>query len=650
MVVAFHAGLPLPGGSTGVDVFFVISGFVITGTLGRELATTGRIDLPRFYVRRIKRLLPALAAMLTFVAVAGILLDPAGTGHVSASTGVYASIFAANFFLYTLPTGYFAVSAQLDPLLHTWTLAVEEQFYLVFPTLLLGSWWFGARILGARAGRVAAFAAIAIVSIASFVLAVIWSGGSPFRGIRSPFDFAFYGSPARAWEFGIGASLALAVPLLRRLPMLGGAALAAFGAALVVLAAAISGQNTPVLTSPILIAVVGAAALIAAGTGTGTKNSISQLLEQRLPVFVGNLSYSVYLWHWPLIVFARALFPSSGAAAPIAAGLSLVPAWLSYCYVENPIRFNARIRGRAVIAMAAACVALPIIASMGLAALQSHLPIASAAALHADYTRGCDSIAPFGDASRTQCTWAVANPRGTVVLLGDSNAGQFTEPFAAAARRARYDATVTTLSNCPFVQLRVHFRLSEGCAQHNRRSLAALLRARPSLVIIAARTDAYIDGTAATLGKLDGDSVERSPARKARLFVDGLRTELQALNRIGVPVIVVHPIPLLPENEQTCAVVLLMLSSCRGSLSRVAVDRELRAAIAVENEAMQGLPLSPSLDFESELCTRDRCASRRAHGGLIMYRDEDHLSVDGSLTLAPEFYDAIRAHAATRTG
>jgi peptidoglycan/LPS O-acetylase OafA/YrhL len=287
-VVAFHAGLPVRGGSTGVDVFFVISGFVIAGTLRRELEATNRLDLARFYVRRIKRLLPALAAMLIVVALAGILLDPSGTGRVSGLTGIFASLFAANFYLYSLPSGYFAVSTQLDPLLHTWTLAVEEQFYLVFPAILVGSWYVGARLAGARTARRTAFAVIAAGSLVSLALAVLWSGGWGVAGVNAPYNFAFYASPARAWEFGIGAILSIAASLLRRLPMLAAAALAAAGVALISLGAAISSPNAAVLTSPIMLAVVGAAALIAAGTAGETQKAFRACSDSGFPFSSGT--------------------------------------------------------------------------------------------------------------------------------------------------------------------------------------------------------------------------------------------------------------------------------------------------------------------------------------------------------------------------
>ena len=207
MVVVFHATLPFPGGFVGVDVFFVISGFVIASMFLRDLEAHRTISFSRFYARRARRLLPALALVTTVTVIAtAIIQPPFGVQQTTGVMGRATSLFIANIAAYRLPSGYFGTDSVTNPLLHMWSLGVEEQFYLFFPMLLLLAWHLGNR-LRRRAELVVG------------VLLLIGIAGSfayCYRATKQNPPFAFYWIQCRAWEFGVGAALALVTPYLRR--------------------------------------------------------------------------------------------------------------------------------------------------------------------------------------------------------------------------------------------------------------------------------------------------------------------------------------------------------------------------------------------------------------------------------------------------
>ena len=625
-VVLFHAGA-VAGGFVGVDVFFAISGFVITTTLVRELEDTGTLSLPAFYGRRVKRLLPGLAVMLGFVAVAGVLLTPEAAVHITALTGFSAAVFGANFYLYSLPHGYFDVSSNLDPLLHTWTLAVEEQFYIVYPLLLLVAWRIGR--------RVPALIAIGGLTIASFLLAQWWSQLNP--------HLAFYSSQARAWEFGAGAVTGLLTPLSRRIPHFVASAIGAAGLA-AVLAAGEGSAAVEGLAASLLVPVGGACLLMIAGH---RENAVSTVLSLRPLTWIGDLSYSWYLWHWPLIVFGRALWPGSGFVTSLAAVGSLVPAWLSYRFVENPIRFRRTLTARTYVRLAAVCIAVP--AALFASALDLRLPNASAATygFHIDYQRGCDDAAPLGYRPLARCSWAADHPRGTVVLIGDSNAGHFSEAVIAADRSLQFDTIVATFSSCAFADGLAVFDNNErekDCAWFDSGSLTWLLRQRPNLVILGTRADSYIQDPRIALAA-PGMPPEHDPAQKARVWAERLHSALARLDRAGVPVILVHPVPELPSFDPgSCAAFLLYIDwGCRGSVSRRAVDARLAQTLAAERAAIAAVRRAGLLDLEDYLCSSTMCSS--VYDGLLMYRNQNHLSIPGALALTPIFRRTIESHA-----
>ena len=661
LVIAFHSGFSVPGGFTGVDIFFAISGFVITGTLLAELESKGRISFPRFYLRRIKRLLPALALVLLFVALVGMLADPVGAQRMGALTGIFASVFSANIYLDHLSTDYFALNTALNPLLHTWTLAVEEQFYLLFPALLAVGWWFGSKaILKRRARPVAAFVIVG-VCIASFLLAYALPRGytpvGPTRGIR----FSFYSAPTRAWEFGAGALVVLATPLVLRIPswltrlagVLGAIALA------VTALSHLSVNRTPEVA--VMLPVAGTCLLL--GAGIGESWGVSRLLGLRPLTWVGDLSYSLYLWHWPFIVFAKALYPyHPHRTAAAAAALSLLPAWLSYRFVENPIRYSARLRPsslvvkRAAAALVGICILVPMAANAGLLRVKEAVSHSDGMTgwkesqkPHLDETAGCQSEVPLGERKEGGCTWRVARARGDIILLGDSQAGQYSEPVIRAGKREGFNVSLATYDACPSIGLRQSSTLwgeKTGCVRFGHETISTLVKRKPSLVFLALRTDLYVLDYHYQLAAPGAKAFATSTEGKTKLWMRALRSTLTRLNDAGIPVILIQPPPQLSVDINDCAVARLLIDKCARTVSRSWFMRLMRPLLARESAVVRSTPASWVMSIADKICSATECSTVR--GDIVQFRNNMHLSIAGALKLTGSFQRLIAAHAVPR--
>lgn len=508
-VVLFHTHVPgFTGGFVGVDVFFVISGFLITGIIAREI-DAGQFSVLHFYERRARRILPALFAMLAFVLAMAAWLYLPGDFEAVPKSALAALGFVSNLWFFA-HTGYFAGGADTMPLLHCWSLAVEEQFYIGFPLLL----WLVAR--HAPRWRVGVIAGVAVVSLGWAVWKAADTDG-----------FAFYMLPPRAWELFAGALLALraAPPIARRWLREG---LAALGLGLILLAVFTYSPATVFPGLSALVPVLGAALLIHVAPGT----RVGKVLASPLPVGVGLISYSLYLWHWPLIVFAEyardAKLSGLWQIGTIAAAFAL--AWASWRWIERPFRSPQRFGRAQIFAWSGAGMALLGALALALVPLggwASRFPpeVARFTAAKDDFSparKACLSSAIGGE--RPDCTFGPRGAVPTALLWGDSHGVEFAWVLGQEYG-ARGEALIQrTRGSCPPLWGLVR-PTDPGCAAFNGDVLNLLART-PSV------TTVYLAGLWAQ-GEYRDD-----PQSLARL--DATIGRIRAL---GKRVVVIGPVP-----------------------------------------------------------------------------------------------------------
>lgn len=599
LVVIYHSGVGLPGGFLGVDVFFVISGFVIGRLLLAEQVSAGRIALGRFYARRIRRLVPALAAVIVFVALVSVVAtSPFGElRRMIGAVGVGAVFYGANVALLMVgQDGYFDLDATTNPLLHTWTLAVEEQFYLVLPLLLIALGTIGRR--RGRPGRVVVVG-VALVAVASFLAGAVLSGSARL-GSDDALVFsrlAFYSAPTRMWEFLAGVLLALLGSRIGRIGGWAAVGCGAVGLAGIVGAAVLLSETTPTPGWTTMVPVVGAVCVIVAGGARA--NPISRGLSNRWMVWIGDRSYGWYLWHWPFMVFARFSFPTMSTWAVLAVGVAaLVPTELSYRWLEQPIRRGTGWSGRRIVGLAAVCSGLavaslvalwtvPGIGSAGTGQVERSLEPAF------DLERTCLTVGRDDETGlEAHCTWPVPEARGKVVFVGDSHAGALAEVMAATATRAGYELSVAYRPGCVFADVeRVYTdrRRTAACRDFLDTTLDRIELARPDLVVMASRQDFYLRSDRFPLRDPVTGATGRTEPTRAAIFQRGLQRTLQRLSDRNIPTVVIATVPeLAPFDLDLCPAWRLWVrpESCARTLPRTVVDERRQVPLTATRAAI----------------------------------------------------------------
>ena len=654
-VILFHAGFSLfSGGYVGVDVFFVISGYLITGILISDLER-GSFSIARFYERRARRILPALfVVMLACLPFAWLWMLPGQLQDFSAS--LMAVVFFVSNILFYNQSGYFAASAELKPLLHTWSLAVEEQYYLLFPIALRMLW---------RHGRARAFAIVAAIAVASLLLA-------GFGGHRNP-DANFYLAPSRAWELLAGSVCAFATagPLAARrggLPVRSKDLLAGAGLALIVHAILRFDATTPAPGFYTLAPVCGTMMiLLFAAPGTW----VARLLSMRGLVGVGLISYSAYLWHQPLFAFARlrSLTEPGMLKMSALAALSLALAWITWRWIEQPLRDPRKpvLRSRnAVFAVGGAVGAIFVAVGAagylgkGFEGRLNDQALALLATRTGDSSPCRNALSASAIAKGADCRIGAAGVAPSIAIIGDSHVSAITDALSDQLAAAGLAAVNFNDSWC--LPLR-NIATEHGNWVCPRKIGAALdqILARPEIgtVILHAEWAYYVEGfrwpetTPVAFVYDAGGQPDFSQGRvdlNGKYFRMALAATLDELVAGGKRVILTRP---TPEHEQD-----VLLAAARAAILGLPVDMfrlepaqyDRRAdpvrTILIEEATARGIAV---VDPKPLYCDQTQCATVDA-AGRALYTDENHLSYVGSQPLAKALVERIMGGLPTAEG
>lgn len=672
-VVLFHAGLPgVSGGFIGVDVFFVVSGFLITGLLWREASGSGTVRLARFYGARARRLLPAAATVLVATCAASAALLPPLQARSVISDGVAGALYVGNYRFAIQGTDYLAADAPPSPLQHYWSLGVEEQFYLLWPALIIGTAWLlarAARRSGATATRSVApyVLVLGLLAALSFALSFWWTDSWP--------SWAFFSLPTRAWELATGGLVALTAGVWRHLPGPSAALVGWGGLALIVVTCTQIGERTPYPGTTALLPVLGTALVIGAGCATPDLG-VGLVLSKPLMRSVGRLSYAWYLWHWPVLLLAPALFgqPLSLAGRLAMVVVSFGLAILTLHLIENPARFAPSLKksvkrslvvGGALTAVAVgACLLLlmvrpvPVGHGMAAAPISPVAPVApnsvvtptvvpqapssvrdqvmatvakstvpgpvpanltpalNAIAKPEVFVNGC--VLSWRDVQQPECASGDAGAPTTVALVGDSHAAMWQPALEPVAQERHWRLETMSKVLCPVMDLPIDSpylgRKFTECEQWRADVMARLEKERPQLVVL-------------DMSRRYGADFGFTSFDQA--WLESLTRLVQSLRATGAKVLVLGPVADPHSTVPTCV---------SANMDNTVACAPARAeglndgGIAAE-KAATAAGGGQYAELSDLVCTAARCPV--VVGNTLVYRDDNHVTIEYAKVLAP---------------
>lgn len=639
LVILAHAGVAgFAGGYVGVDVFFVLSGYLITGLLLEERVATGTIRYGEFLARRLRRLLPAMLAMLLVVLIVStIVLTPFEMRQQSRSFP-YAAAWISNFFFSFAERDYFLALQDHDLFLHTWSLGVEEQFYLIWPWLVLLFVGFKARVADRLSQGKVILVGFAMVFVASLVLSIYLSANLPL--------LAFYMMPSRFWQFALGSGVYVGMHMafdwravsMGRKGKIGAWIAGLTGVMLVICSAVLLSPDISYPGWYALAPSFGAALLIAAGR-ISDRAAAGPILSSGLFVWIGDRSYSLYLWHWPILILGTATGISGLVAGKLVlVALTVALAMLSYRYIELPFwkgRFRTAIPKHVVVY----AVTTIIVSVTAYNALERQVFGSSVESLVADgydprmdadprvYLSGlhCDT----GHFATQVVPCALGNPSGErlAVLLGDSIGAQWSPAVSEVFPSSEWQILVLTKSACAIVDKTWHYNKAGGdytvCTEWRNMVLDYIDMIAPDVLII---------GSSATYNFTATD------------WVDGTTRVLQRVAPSVGHVVLIAGTPHLSFDGPSC-----LEDPWRFSFRLINGDRECEEAMTetrsdvVANylrQSASGFVNVGVVELGGLVCPDGRCAAQTTDG-VVIFRDEKHITASFARSLVPLFKNRL---------